>query len=275
MSYKTATPYWDTDVLVRSLKCAGWGVLATRDMQGVRNTLVALSDIVSAKSGMGKSTAFQLSIHTGLSERWVRRCLHVLEEMGIITWSRGDVMDNKTRPSRFKINKKILVELINNARKSLHNLKRGHRAKTIRRIEKIKLKWCKSKRSPKIDLTGLNSFFQQELSNSHSLINKSTTCSPSVVVPLKESYSPAKQGRKKVKGAVMRISEYRRYDIQASLEALEQAQEKEHIKAYNWVEDQVISDEELFAFGGNKGKAIVFRNFHSKHKGNCDCCYVR
>ena len=169
--YKTPTPYWDTTVLVRSLRSAGWGVLSDHSTKGVRNVLVALTDFTNEKTGVGKSTAFQISIHAGLSERWTRHCLHVLEDMGLLVWKRGIIACGDGYPSTFTINKKILCELIKHARTLIADVKTNYKRKVIARIEKIKTKWAKGKESKKVDYDGIEQL-QQELSASHSFKNK-------------------------------------------------------------------------------------------------------
>lgn len=102
--------------LLTSLAKAGWGDLAGREWQGVRTTLQALMNQLPFRSGEGITTAEQVAQAAGLSVRWVRRCLHVLEDLGLIIWHRGGVVSGQPAPSHFRIVKTVLVDLIRAAR---------------------------------------------------------------------------------------------------------------------------------------------------------------
>lgn len=131
----TPTAWWPTPSLLRSLSRAGWGPLAGREYQGIRSTLTALANRLPDKSGEGLSTAEQISAAAGLSERWTRRCLNVLEDLGIITWQRGGVINGSPAPSFLTIVKSRLVELISQARGLRTTVETEHRAKTRQRIK--------------------------------------------------------------------------------------------------------------------------------------------
>lgn len=112
----SATAYAPVPALLTSLQRAGWGDLAGREWQGVRTTLHALAAQLPHKSGQGWSTAEQVATAAGLSARWVRRCLALLEDMGVIEWRRGGVVAGEPAPSWFRIVKAAVVELIRAAR---------------------------------------------------------------------------------------------------------------------------------------------------------------
>lgn len=155
MSAPAVTAHWPVPSLVTSLSRAGWGPLAGREGQGVRSTLRGLMDLLPHRSGQGLVTAAQVAETAGLSERWVRTCLHLLEDAGIITWSRGGVVEGRPTPSFIRIVKRALVELIHAARSEITQV-RADRAKTTRaRIER--LRWAfqqRSRRSAHAALSG-------------------------------------------------------------------------------------------------------------------------
>ncbi|MCI7688936.1 MAG: hypothetical protein MSQ68_00980 [Trueperella pyogenes] len=135
---KEPTAYWPTPSLIRSLSRVGWGELSGREFQGVRSTLRALADLLPDKSGKGAATAYQISEASGLSERWTRRCLNVLEDMGIIKWDRGGVVDGRPAPSWFTIVKNALVVAIHKAREIATGRRLQHREKTASRLQTLK-----------------------------------------------------------------------------------------------------------------------------------------
>lgn len=136
MSSTTPSAYWPTPALIRSLSRAGWGPLGEgRKYQAVRSVLRALSDRLPDGSAQGAVTAYQISESTGgLSERWTRRCLIVLEELGIIEWTRGGIIAGAPAPSFIRIIKSALVELINGARPEADARAVERRRATYRRL---------------------------------------------------------------------------------------------------------------------------------------------
>lgn len=56
-------------------------------------------------------SAPQISDRAGCHEKTVRRCLHDLEDLGLITYQRGGIWDGKPQPSIIRIVKARLVEL--------------------------------------------------------------------------------------------------------------------------------------------------------------------
>lgn len=116
MSTALPTAWAPTPSLVRSLRRAGWGPLGGREWGGVRAVLDALAATLPDRSGEGLMTMPQLAERAALSERWTRRCMGVLEDLGVVTWSRGGVVDGRPVPSVVRIVKQVLVELIAQAR---------------------------------------------------------------------------------------------------------------------------------------------------------------
>lgn len=104
-------------LLVRKLRDAGWGDGLRHDsLRGVRVTLLALGDMLTPTTGAGRATARQIAHRTGYTERWTRYCLGVLEELELLEWSRGGIVEGKPVPSLFRVSKALLVELIALAR---------------------------------------------------------------------------------------------------------------------------------------------------------------
>ena len=163
---KTPTPYWQIPVLTRSLRSAGWGVLSGHEFQGVRTTLISLTDFLHDYSGRGWATAWQISTHSGLSERWTRRCLQILEQMRIIKWNRGGIVAGRTMPSLFSLNKKYLCELIKYARVLKDKSKEQYNKKLVARLNSIRNSYLKSKTPVN------NEQLHAELCASHSLVKK-------------------------------------------------------------------------------------------------------
>ena len=124
--------------LLTSLQRAGWGDLAGREWQGVRTTLHALAAQLPHKAGQGWTTAHQVAEAAGLSERWVRRCLALLEDLGVIDWHRGGVVDGTPQPSFVRIVKRVLVDLVRAARPMREAADRAYRAATNARIAHLR-----------------------------------------------------------------------------------------------------------------------------------------
>lgn len=103
---------------MRSLRRAGWGTLAGREWGGVRDVLDALAASLPDRSAEGFVTMPQLAQRASLSERWVRRCMGLLEDAGLVRWSRGgiDPRTGKPVPSLVRLVKSALVDLIRAAR---------------------------------------------------------------------------------------------------------------------------------------------------------------
>lgn len=121
-------------VLFRALDRAEWGDLTGAEWQGVRTTLRALGSQVNPRTGEGFSTATQVAGSAGLTERWVRRCLRVLEDAGLIVWRRGGASHGQPVPSHFRIVKHALLALIRHARGLRDDALPGRWATTRARI---------------------------------------------------------------------------------------------------------------------------------------------
>jgi hypothetical protein len=133
-------------LLVRKLAAAGWGDLRHESLRGVRATLMALGEMLTPTTGAGKSTARQIAHRTGYTERWTRYCLGVLEELELLEWHRGGIVEGKPCPSLFRISKSLLVELIAIAREQGAARLAAERAATHARIRRWGL--FRTKRAP-------------------------------------------------------------------------------------------------------------------------------
>lgn len=123
------------DSLVGSLARAGWGDLTGREHQGLRSTLRALVDLLPHRSAQGLVTAAQVADVAGLSERWTRRCMAVLEEAGLIVWTRGGVIAGAPAPSHVRIAKSVVVAMIGGARPILDAIRAERARRTRARVE--------------------------------------------------------------------------------------------------------------------------------------------
>lgn len=106
--------------LVDALRRAGWGILRGSENRCARALLETLAGTMRTlrtdARGYMTITAAQLADRAGYSERHVRRWLPILEDLGILSWSRGWIEDGKPQPGSMKINKNALVKFVNDAR---------------------------------------------------------------------------------------------------------------------------------------------------------------
>lgn len=142
--------FWETRDLMTSLANSGWGELSGRAMQGVRSTLHALVATLPYGSGAGRATAYDVAMRAGLSLKWTARCLHLLEDLGLIEWTRGGITIESAsrrqgRPGWFRIVRTRLVELVLLARPINDERTRAYRAQTLERIRSIKTKYVRTR----------------------------------------------------------------------------------------------------------------------------------
>lgn len=106
--------------LVDALRRAGWGILRGSENRCARALLETLAGTMRTlrtdARGYMTITAAQLADRAGYSERHVRRWLPILEDLGILSWSRGWIEDGRPQPGSMKINKNALVKFVNDAR---------------------------------------------------------------------------------------------------------------------------------------------------------------
>lgn len=130
----TITAGWPLPKLLSALSRAGWADLDTGAAQGIRSTLRALCDLLPYQSGIGQITTNQVADAAGLSGRWTARCLHYLEEVGLITWTRGQLLQGTPTPGVIRVNKRALADLVRRARGHIDERLRARSAETGRRI---------------------------------------------------------------------------------------------------------------------------------------------
>lgn len=134
MSAPLARAGWKLPSLVDALARAGWGVLAGRQGGAARSILRALAQSLPAGSGSGLITANQLADMAGVTSRWTRSTLAVLERSGIITWTRGGIIDGRPTPSIIRVSKRAIASLVNHARRQHEGTLRGRAASFARRL---------------------------------------------------------------------------------------------------------------------------------------------
>lgn len=122
------------DVLTNRLQKAGWGDLGTPTLRGLARVLDALAGTLNPRTGAGKTTAPQLAEKTCYTERWVRRCLTLLEELELIEWHRGGIHQGKPTPSWIRVSKAALVDLVHLAR-----VKQGERTRDAARARRVRM----------------------------------------------------------------------------------------------------------------------------------------
>lgn len=144
MSAGLPTAAWSLPSLVNALGRGGWGALDGRAGQGVRSVMHALVALLPHKSAEGTLTAAQVADAAGLSLRWVRDRLQLLEAAGLVTWSRGFIDRGKPKPGRIRVNKRLLAQLVRDqrpamdARRQLRREQFAERLKGIRNPHRVK-----------------------------------------------------------------------------------------------------------------------------------------
>ena len=130
----SVTAAWPLPRLVDALVRAGWDELHGRAGGGVRGVLHALAALLPHGSAAGQVTAPQIADGAGISERWARSCLKVLEDAGVITWVRGTIIDGRPTPSFVRIRKRALADLVNRARSTKDHRLAARASATARRV---------------------------------------------------------------------------------------------------------------------------------------------
>lgn len=149
MSFSVETPVY---VLFRSLARGGWGAFAGAEWQGVRSTLGALV-ARSGRTGL-EVTVWQVAQAAGLSEKWTSRCMAILEGLGVIRWTRGEIRDGRPLPGYVQIMKRVLLDLISQAWKQGDKAWAARRVATARRLALLKTKTACIRRSRRVELSG-------------------------------------------------------------------------------------------------------------------------
>ncbi|MCI6557338.1 hypothetical protein [Schaalia hyovaginalis] len=131
----------DVLALVHALGRAEWGPLAGGEMRGARLVLDALASIMwdqhRGRSATTLATARQIADRAAYSERWTRISLHRLEDVGLVQWQRGGVIDGNPQPGRFRIVKSVLCDWIEAARRRHDERMRRYIEETRRRLRAL------------------------------------------------------------------------------------------------------------------------------------------
>ena len=130
--------------LVDALRRAGWGILRGSENRCARSLLETLAgtmrSIKTDARGYMTITAAQLADRAGYSERHVRRWLPILEDLGILSWSRGWIEEGKPQPGSMKLNKGVLSKYVEDARAEYDQAILPLRAaKTAARLARLRL----------------------------------------------------------------------------------------------------------------------------------------
>lgn len=136
-------------MIVTALARAGWGPeLATRDLGAFRTILFQLGVSLDPTSGTGLLTVEQLAARAGVSERWTRSRLQIMEELQLLEWHRGGIKDGAPVPSWFRLDKKRLCILLALARETRDEALEEIRAKFRARLATLRLKtqWFRGKK---------------------------------------------------------------------------------------------------------------------------------
>lgn len=124
-----------------------WGVLDGREHRGVRDVLRMLCQLQHSKAVV--ITGRQLAKRVGLSEKWTRHCLHVLEALGIVRWTRGHIEQGRPRPGWITVRAGRLAQVVAHAREEARTARAQARAETndrIRRTIRNHTLWPRKKR---------------------------------------------------------------------------------------------------------------------------------
>ena len=130
--------------LIDALRRAGWGVLRGSENRCARSLLETLAgtmrSIKTDSRGYMTITAAQLADRAGYSERHVRRWLPILEDLGILSWSRGWIEEGRPQPGSMKLNKGVLSKYVEDARTEYDEAILPLRAaKTAARLARLRL----------------------------------------------------------------------------------------------------------------------------------------
>lgn len=136
---KTATAAWDLNRLTTTLNAVGWGAtLAERHDAGTRKVLQALTATLPWGAAAGRVTLAQLADVVRMTPGWISRCLRRLEDLGLVAWRRGGILNGNSRPGYVRVNKKRIAELINEARGWLEPKRAARKAATAERANTLR-----------------------------------------------------------------------------------------------------------------------------------------
>lgn len=129
--------------IVDGLASSGWGPLAGASLRAVRCFLIVLAKLARGahmdQRGVLTMSASQIIEQASYGETRGREALHCLEELGVIVWERGGIVDGKPTPSRIRIVKTVLRQM-RNAAKPIHDeTEQRRRDEFAKRLEQVRL----------------------------------------------------------------------------------------------------------------------------------------
>lgn len=137
---------WETPDLLGAYARAGGGGFDQSEV-GAERVLRALVDLLPHGSAAGKATAAQVADAAGMSVRWARHCLHLLEDMGLITWRRGGVIDGKPQAGWITIIKANLARLIRRSRDRASRRRAARAEATRERLQGLHSRFVRNVRT--------------------------------------------------------------------------------------------------------------------------------
>src|SRR4029077_8484560 len=125
---KTITAGAPLTVTLRAVRRDGWGDLAGAHNRSLRLALAALADLLPGTTAAGDVTVWEVAQASAYSERWTRVALGRLEDLGLITWERGTIVEGRPTPSWVRIAKRVLVDLQRPPRRIRLDRDRDHKS---------------------------------------------------------------------------------------------------------------------------------------------------
>lgn len=128
-------------VLVDALARVEWGPLAGRQFAFARALLQFLATTSRGtqytKTGAVVITRAQIAQRCGYSTKTVQRNMPVFEEDGLLAWQRGAALFGTPTPGTLKVNKRLLVQYIKDARAPFGTREARRHARTRARLERF------------------------------------------------------------------------------------------------------------------------------------------
>lgn len=176
---RTASAHWPLHLLMDTLKRQGWGPLAGRPWKGLRAVLAGLAARLPYRTAQGPATIEQIAAAAGYGLRWTRQCLTDLEDLELIRWVRGGVRYGQPVPSQFRIDKRMLAELVEAAREQRTDKMIAWAARARGRLERIRtIRMIKGRRTPR-PTTPTRGLVQNKALPSRESVHAAVAASPS------------------------------------------------------------------------------------------------
>lgn len=155
--------------LIDALRRAGWGILRGSENRCARSLLETLAgtmrSIKTDARGYMTITASQLADRAGYSERHVRRWLPILEDLGILSWSRGWIEEGRPQPGSMKLNKGVLSKYVEDARteydQAILPLRAAKTAARLARLRLLRIKPYARRCKARADITSSLSSYER------------------------------------------------------------------------------------------------------------------